>query len=88
MGTSKSKRHRSALVTVAGRRFTCLVCGQREFTSREILLNTPGLELFDLAWANRSSLGVICMACGYVHEFVGKAVEFWTVSGGYPATAT
>jgi predicted nucleic-acid-binding Zn-ribbon protein len=74
----------NALVTVRGREFTCLVCGGREFGTREIKLNTTGMEFFDLGWANRSSLGVICAACGYVHEFLGDAVELWAVDGGYP----
>lgn len=71
--------------------FTCLVCEGREFASREIKLNTTGMEFFDLGWANRSSLGVICVSCGYVHEFVGDAVEFREIDGGYPerlSTAT
>ena len=55
----------------------CLVCGGREFWDREIKLNTTGMELLDMAWANKSALGLVCSACGYVHEFVGDAVQMW-----------
>lgn len=83
-GKRKDARSVPSLVTVHGRAFTCLVCDCDQFTAREVLMNTPGMELFDLAWANKSSLGVICAGCGYLHEFLGDAVQFWDASAGYP----
>jgi predicted nucleic-acid-binding Zn-ribbon protein len=56
-------------VSVAGRRFECLVCGGKAFTYREIKLNTSGMSLMNLDWANKSGTGVICDACGFVHTF-------------------
>jgi hypothetical protein len=50
------------------------VCGGREFYDREVKLNSTGMELVGLAWANQSALGLLCASCGYVHEFVGDAV--------------
>jgi len=73
------------LATVAGRPLRCLVCGGPEFWHREVKLNSTGMELFDLGWANQSALGLLCATCGYVHEFTGKAVELWKRDGGYPS---
>ena len=61
----------------AGRRVTCLICGADEFVDRPIKLNTAGMELFDLSWANREAMGLICTTCGYVHEFVGSELQLY-----------
>ena len=63
--------------TINGQVFRCLVCQGGHFQRRDIKLNTGGMEFFDLAWANISSLGLICNNCGYVHEFLGDALELW-----------
>jgi predicted nucleic-acid-binding Zn-ribbon protein len=63
--------------TVGDRTIACLVCGGGTFWDREIKLNTTGMEFFDLAWANASALGLVCVRCGYVHEFVGDSVQLW-----------
>jgi len=65
---------------VAGRRVTCVICGAEEFVDRPIQLNTAGMELFDLGWANRSATGLICTTCGYVHEFVGSELALHKAS--------
>jgi predicted nucleic-acid-binding Zn-ribbon protein len=70
------------VATINGQVFRCLVCQGGLFTSRNIKLNTTGMEFFDLAWANKSSLGVICSNCGYVHEFLGDAVELFDSETG------
>ncbi|MCK2238704.1 MULTISPECIES: hypothetical protein [unclassified Crossiella] len=74
----------SRLATVRGRALRCLVCGDREFWSREVKLNTTGAEFLGLAWANRSALGLICESCGHVHLFAGKRPEPWDPKQGYP----
>jgi hypothetical protein len=58
------------------------VCGGREFYDREVKLNSTGMELVGLAWANQSALGLLCASCGYVHEFVGDAVILLTAETG------
>ncbi|MEU6264105.1 hypothetical protein [Saccharopolyspora shandongensis] len=73
------------LATVLGKAFRCLVCGWREFWSREVKLNSTGAEMFGFAWANQSALGLICDRCGYVHEFAGRRPELYKVATGYPA---
>jgi hypothetical protein len=62
---------------VRNRPLRCLVCGGGEFWDREIQLNSTGMELLDLGWANQSALGLICTDCGFVHEFAGDAVSLW-----------
>jgi hypothetical protein len=72
------------LATVNNRPLLCLVCGGGEFWDREVKLNSSGMEFLNLAWANQSALGLLCANCGYVHEFVGNAVQLWIRDGGYP----
>ncbi|GAA2829028.1 hypothetical protein [Crossiella cryophila] len=75
----------SRLATVRGRALRCLICGDREFRSREVKLNTTGAEFLGLAWANRSALALVCDSCGYAHLFTGKHPEPWDPAQGYPA---
>jgi hypothetical protein len=77
-------KRQPSLATVHGRPLLCIICGTGEFWHREVKLNSTGLELFDLGWANRSALGLICTDCGFVHEFVGDAVTLWKREHGYP----
>jgi predicted nucleic-acid-binding Zn-ribbon protein len=78
------RRRQPNLATVHNRPLRCLVCGNATFWDREIKLNSTGMELLDLGWANRSAVGLICADCGFVHEFVGDAVALWESDGGYP----
>ena len=55
----------------------CVVCGSTQFWDREIKLNTTGMEFLGMEWANSSALGLVCASCGYVHEFVGDAVQMY-----------
>lgn len=72
------------LATVLGRPLRCLVCGGATFDRREVKLNTSGMEWMGLGWANRSATGAVCATCGFVHEFLGEAVQFWDRQHGYP----
>ncbi|MEV6331994.1 zinc ribbon domain-containing protein [Streptomyces sp. NPDC051909] len=54
----------------------CLMCDNDTFRKREVKLNSTGMELFDLAWANESATGLICRSCGYVHLFAGRDLHF------------
>jgi hypothetical protein len=78
-------REYPGLATVRGRPLQCVVCGGREFWDREVKLNSTGMELLGLGWANQSALGLICAMCGYVHEFIGNAVQLWQPQHGAPA---
>jgi len=77
-------RAKSRLVTVFRRPFRCHVCEGQTFVDREVKLNTSGMEFLNLAWANASAIGLICLTCGYVHLFVEGPMELWKEEGGYP----
>lgn len=53
----------------------CLMCSNDTFREREVKLNSTGMELFNMAWANESATGLICWACGYVHLFVNRGLR-------------
>src|SRR5438034_678796 len=63
------------LATVAGRPLRCLVCGGPEFWHREVKLNSTGMELFDLGWANQSALGLLCATRGCATLVAGEYGE-------------
>lgn len=75
---------KATLVTIGRRPFECVVCEGVQFFDREVKLNSTGMELFDLGWANKSATGLVCARCGYVHLFVNDEIELWRVDGGYP----
>jgi predicted nucleic-acid-binding Zn-ribbon protein len=77
-----------SLVTVGTSALRCLNCGGRQFTDRQIKLNTTGAEFFGVEWANRAATGLICCECGYLHEFVSDQIGLWTTEGGYPTGTT
>jgi predicted nucleic-acid-binding Zn-ribbon protein len=75
-------KRKPVIAEVAGRRVTCLICGADQFVERQIQLNTSAAELFELSWANKSATGLICTSCGYVHEFVGGALQLYEPGPG------
>lgn len=55
---------------VLGKPFECTACGHTEFSQRSAQLNTAGMTLFNLDWANESARCLVCKSCGYVHWFL------------------
>ncbi|MDO9556056.1 MAG: DNA-binding protein [Coriobacteriia bacterium] len=55
---------------VAGVQATCSHCGGREFDTGSALLNTTGMTLLGLDWANRDASLLICTKCGHVDWFL------------------
>lgn len=55
----------------------CQVCEGDLFRNREVKLNSSGMELMNLAWANESATGLICWRCGYVHLFVNRELRLY-----------
>lgn len=55
----------------------CQVCKGDLFRDREVKLNSSGMELMNLAWANESATGLICWRCGYVHLFVNRELRLY-----------
>lgn len=62
---------------IGERRIRCLVCDGDVFRDREVKLNSTGMELFNLAWANESATGLVCWSCGYVHLFVPGRLKLY-----------
>ncbi len=54
---------------------TCQVCKSDLFRERGVKLNSTGGELFNLAWADETATGLICLRCGFVHLFVNRQLE-------------
>ncbi len=57
--------------------FVCRICSNPTFGVRYIMLNTNAAEVFNFGWANKQSTGLICVQCGYIHEFLGDAVTMY-----------
>ncbi len=59
----------SETVEIFGKELSCLICNHQKFWKKEVQLNTKIATLFNLAWANKSAICVICENCGYIHWF-------------------
>ncbi|MBN2405459.1 MAG: DNA-binding protein [Coriobacteriia bacterium] len=57
---------------VAGIQVTCSHCGGQEFDTGSALLNTTGMTLLGLDWANRDASLLICAKCGHVEWFLAE----------------
>ena len=68
MGLLRKKRPKP--VKVRGHVLTCVICKSGLFWEREAMLNTSGLTLFGLDWANASGTCYVCSQCGYIHWFL------------------
>jgi len=54
---------------------TCHVCKSDLFRERGVKLNSTGGEFFNVAWADETATGLICLRCGYVHLFVNRQLQ-------------
>ncbi len=57
---------------IQGKTLHCHVCQHDEFWRREGQLNTATATFFNLDWANKSALCLVCDRCGYIHWFLPK----------------
>jgi hypothetical protein len=67
---------RYAVTLANGASLSCLVCSGTEFAKRTIKLNTTGMTLFGLDWANVAAQGLACLECGHLMEFADGTVRF------------
>ncbi len=67
-----SKSREVEPVEVAGKELVCPICGGRDFWQRETQLNTSGMTLLGLEWANASATNYVCDYCGYMFWFHPK----------------
>jgi predicted nucleic-acid-binding Zn-ribbon protein len=61
--------------SVAGRPIRCLHCGETKFAPGRALLNSRGLTLFNVDWANRSATTLVCAECGRIEWYAQKPTE-------------
>lgn len=54
----------------AGRLVRCTHCGGETFHAREAMLNTPGMTLLNVDWANTSGTALVCARCSLIQWFV------------------
>jgi predicted nucleic-acid-binding Zn-ribbon protein len=47
----------------------CPVCSHDLFWTRETLMNTAGMTMLGLDWANKKAVNYICENCGYIFWF-------------------
>ena len=66
------KKTESKSFEIHGKELRCLICGHDEFWRREGQLNTAAASLFQLDWANKSAVCIVCDRCGYIHWFLPK----------------
>ena len=55
--------------SIKGVEIKCLICKNQFFDERKIQLNTTGMTLFGLDWANKNATVLSCKNCGYMHWF-------------------
>lgn len=55
---------------VAGNILECPICRSDEFWTRRTLMNTPGMTLAGIEWANKSADNYVCNSCGHVLWFI------------------
>ncbi|MET7638146.1 zinc ribbon domain-containing protein [Streptomyces sp. NPDC005438] len=63
-------------VFLGERQVHCQFCQHDSFDQREVKLNTTGMSLLNLDWANKSAVGLLCKECGYVHMFMNDRLRF------------
>lgn len=57
------------LVSVRQHEISCALCRGKLFWDREVQLNTAGMSLMNLDWANASALGLQCAECSRLELF-------------------
>lgn len=70
--SSKAATYRAR---AANKDVVCLHCGQGEFWQRRAKLNSAASEFFDVGWASEESLVLTCTTCGFMCEFMPRAVQ-------------
>ena len=55
-----------------GLKLECVICKNKLFWTRTTLMNTSGMSIIGLDWANKSATNYVCDSCGYVHWFIEK----------------
>jgi predicted nucleic-acid-binding Zn-ribbon protein len=54
---------------IDGEAFECTHCKNTKFIQGSAMLNTAGMTLLGLDWANRTAETLMCNHCGLIHWF-------------------
>jgi predicted nucleic-acid-binding Zn-ribbon protein len=65
-----AKRKEVKEYSILGQKLTCPICKHTEFWTRETLMNTTGMTLAGIEWANRKATNYICNNCGHIQWFM------------------
>lgn len=66
---SKKKDRETAQLFVKGKAIRCPMCNHEWFWEKKVLLNSRGMAMMGLDWANRESRAMVCDDCGHVLFF-------------------
>lgn len=66
------KKSEPQTVAIKGHELKCQVCGNVNFWTKRVLLNTRLATFFDLDWANRSATCFVCSDCTHISWFLGQ----------------
>ncbi|WP_040163741.1 hypothetical protein [Microbacterium gorillae] len=59
----------STFTLANGTALACLVCRNDTFTRHAYKLQTTGMTLLNLDWANDDATCLVCASCGFIHWF-------------------
>lgn len=63
-------------VFVSSQQVHCPFCQYHLFDERPIKLNSTGMSLLNLDWANKSATGLVCGQCGHIQMFLDPQIRF------------
>jgi len=70
MGLFSKEKKEAEPIRIKEQYLNCQVCNHNRFFTRKAQLNTAGMSLMDLDWANKSANCYVCENCSYIHWFL------------------
>ncbi|MFH1716435.1 MAG: hypothetical protein ABIF19_03720 [Planctomycetota bacterium] len=64
-----------AIAMINDEGFECNHCKHTRFLKGSAMLNTAGMTLLGLDWANRTAITLMCYNCGLIHWFARPPVR-------------
>jgi predicted nucleic-acid-binding Zn-ribbon protein len=64
------------MTKVNGYELDCPICRGKNFSRKSSMLNSRGMTLLGLDWANQGAINFICDSCGYIFWFIDDGREF------------
>jgi predicted nucleic-acid-binding Zn-ribbon protein len=67
---SKFENQEPQSFVVKGYELKCPICNNRQFRTKQVLLNTTAMTFFNLDWANRNAKSYVCSNCTHIMWFM------------------